>query len=701
MSHSVRKEQRKRFVDFLLRAQESTKHARTEGTAPTLEAVKRRQRLTASQLLGSYKPAATVVWRTFLIPTEILYATGAIPLTPEIVCAALSPNQQAISRLLEQAEELGHDPKQCSFLKTTIAAMHEGLLPTPDLVIGSVSYCSGVGSILREAADYFGRPFVYLNLPLYSGTPQDIEYVARQLREFIPRLCEHTGISVEEVERDTLPKAIEFSNKASRYWDEVKRLRQHIPSPMTGREAIDFASVLAQTWGSEKIVDVYRLLRDEVKERIQKGVASIPHETVRLGWLHLRPYYSTEIFRWLEEAGAAVVYEEVNYPSRLNLDPHDPYRSLAREILFNSGRYRAFSPEWEQDLREAARDYKVDGVIHFSHENCGWVETVFPPVKRFLRDKLNLPLLSLSGDCLVKHREKLLNTRVQAFVEGLIARKHYTPGEVFAYCDNVPPSHVRNQRYFVGADVGSSSTKVVVLDSARRVKAYKIFPTGPDNKKTVQRALRDALNQAEKIRFADIKRIVATGVGRGNVPFEHAEVTEVTCHVRGALYRVSDARTVVDIGGQDIKVMLVRERMSRLNDSCAAGTGKFLEAIAKALDIELDELTNVDEGALQAIPINKMCTVFAESEVVDRVGDGANVSEIVRGVHEMVASKATTLLRWLSKDVTFPVVFSGGVAMNGGVVRALERSIGGDVVVPDYPQIIGALGAALIASDGF
>jgi hypothetical protein len=119
----------------------------------------------------------------------------------------------------------------------------------------------------------------------------------------------------------------------------------------------------------------------------------------------------------------------------------------------------------------------------------------------------------------------------------------------------------------------------------------------------------------------------------------------------------------------------------------------------KTINIAIADMAGTDASAGQAIPISKMCTVFAESEVVDRVADGANVSEIVRGVHEMVAGKAATLVRWLSKDVLFPVVFSGGVAKNPGVVRALKRSLGGVIVVPEHPQIIGALGAALIACD--
>ncbi len=506
---------------------------------------------------------------------------------------------------------------------------------------------------------------------------------------------------MEEVERERLPRAIERSNEAAALWREISRLRRHVPSPMSMREAIDFATVLAQTWGSQEIVEVYRLLRDEVRARVEEGVAAVPGETLRLVWLHLRPYYSKEILTWLEDYGAAVVFEEVNFPTRAPMDPADPWRSLAREVITNFGRYRSFTPEWEDDLRDGylSRDFQLDGAVHFYHENCGWADAVYPPMQRFIRRELELPLLSVTGDCLVKSRERLLFTRVHAFLEGLAARKK--AGARVPVAGIAPPAEPGRdgEGWFAGIDVGSATIKVAVVDGEGVLRGHCVAPTGPESEARVGLALDEALRKAGDVPREGLRRVVATGVGRNAVTLPHEEMTEVTCHARGVADCIPEARTVIDIGGQDTKAILVREKLNLLNDSCAAGTGKFLEAISRALDMEPSELSDVDELATRPIRINKICTVFAESEVVDRVAAGDPISGIVRGCHEMVAGKATTLVRRLTREVLEPVVFSGGVARNRGVVRAVERGIGTEVLIPAHPQIMGAFGAALIARD--
>jgi predicted CoA-substrate-specific enzyme activase len=699
MAHPERQAQLARFISLQTSAKKTPSGPEPVDAALKLKAVTMRHEQTVQQVLGVFEPDATVVWRTFLVPSEIIYASGARPLTPEVMGAALCRNQAGISRTIERAEENGYDPKQCSFLKCTIGGCHEGLLPTPDVAVGSMSFCNGIGPVLQDVAALYHRPFFFLNLPQYNRSLADIDYVAEQLKQLVRVLCEHTGVDPEEVDRTRLPQAIEYSNQASALWGEVLELRRAKPSPLSGREALDFATVLSQSWGLPETVEIYRTLRNEVRERVDHGVGAVPHEAVRLGWLHLRPYYSSDLMRVLEAAGAAVVMEEVNFSARLPMDPTDPYTSLAREILVNGGRYRNFTGEWKDELRKAARNFDADGVVHFGHDHCVWVESVFPPMQRFIRDELGLPLLSLSGDCLIKGRENLLHTRVQAFVEGLLARKRGNGAGLVSDPVTAYTSSDGKGRTVVGIDVGSATVKVVALDGARQIVGASVRATGADNQRSVRNALNDALEQAGGVPLDQVAHIVATGVGRTNVPVDHETVTEITCHKRGVVHLVPDARSVIDIGGQDTKAILVQEGVARLNDSCAAGTGKFLEAIARALEIDLDQLGTVDADAREAVAIHKMCTVFAESEVVDRVAAGSDVAAIVRGVHEMVASKAATLLKRLSGDVVFPVVFSGGVARNAGVVRALQRCVGDDVIVPQQSQLVGALGAALIAAD--
>lgn len=691
VNHNERLEQRKKLLGVL---SGSGTNKKTE-MPKTLKATGERTNLTTQQLLQAYGPESIVVWRSFLVPTEILYATDAVPFTAESTCALIAQNQTAVTGIIERAEESHYDPKLCSFLKGIIGAMYQGFMPSPDLVVASPSFCSGIGTVLRDVAKYYGSPFFYLNLPLYSSALEDVEYVAKQLRSLVKLLCSIRGVSLSEVEEERLPGTIELSNQARHYWKQVEELRQAIPSPMSGREALDFATVLVQTWGSEKAVRIYQHLYSELQERVDKKIAAVPKEQIRLFWLHLRAYYSDKLMSLIEDGGGAVVFEGVNCPSREKMDPSEPYLSLAKEVLTNAGQYRTFSAKWEETLSYAIERFGIDGIIHFAHENCDWLKATFPGASDFFQKK-KVPILTLSGDCLVRGRDELLSTRVQAFLESLRSRKSVPIKEKLSKSRKL--LSVYNEHYFTGLDVGATTTKAVAL-SQGKLLGWGVFSTGFDNRSTAERAIREALRAANHEQEG-YERLVATGVGRGNISSADEQVTEITCHTEGMRYFFPEVGTIIDIGGQDTKAILVKEMAFRMNDACAAGTGKFLEHIARTLDIGLEEMEKLDAFAEKPLAISRMCATFAESEVVNLIARGGAVEEIIRGIHEAVADRAIILLKQLSPEIISPVAMSGGVAMNRGVVRALGRRIGQKILVPDNPQIIGALGAAIIASQG-
>ncbi len=260
--------------------------------------------------------------------------------------------------------------------------------------------------------------------------------------------------------------------------------------------------------------------------------------------------------------------------------------------------------------------------------------------------------------------------------------------------------------YTAGVDVGSLTTKaaiVAALSGARtQIRAAILAPTGVRPAKTAQRVLDRALERCG-IDHAKLSQIVATGYGRAKVPFEARKITEISCHARGAAERLPDCRTVIDIGGQDSKVIRIGERGKVLdfvmNDKCAAGTGRFLEVMADALEVELGALATVDQRSRRAgvapVSISSTCTVFAESEVISQIADGASRPAIILGLHASVADRLAAMANRVG--VVEPVAMTGGVAKNAGVVRAIEDVLGIDIIVPKHPQTIGALGAALLA----
>jgi len=254
---------------------------------------------------------------------------------------------------------------------------------------------------------------------------------------------------------------------------------------------------------------------------------------------------------------------------------------------------------------------------------------------------------------------------------------------------------------YLGVDIGAVSAKAVLLGN-NSVVAHAVMDTGPDIKRIADRVVKLVLDKAE-ITFDDLKEIVATGYGRISVPFADKKVTEITCHARGIYHLIPEVKTIIDIGGQDSKGIKVDEKGSVIdfvmNDKCAAGTGRFLEVMAKALELRVDDLGSISLNSKSPCRISSVCTVFAESEVVSLRAEGKEREDVIAGIHKSIANRVGAMLSQIGCEV--PVVLTGGVAKNRGVIKALEAELKTSLSIPENPQITGALGAALIASDSF
>lgn len=250
----------------------------------------------------------------------------------------------------------------------------------------------------------------------------------------------------------------------------------------------------------------------------------------------------------------------------------------------------------------------------------------------------------------------------------------------------------------VGIDVGSTATKAVLLIDGR-IAGQAVIATGWDPKQA-GRDVYDSLLHKNDLHQDDITAVVGTGYGRISLPFADRRVTEVTCHARGAEYMIPGSRLVVDIGGQDCKVIALDGRGNvtdfLMNDKCAAGTGRFLQVMAGVLDLSLDELGELALCSAPAV-ISSMCTVFAESEVIGLLARGTDKGAVAAGVVESIAQRLPTLIGRMPPAET--ITFTGGLASNTAICRRIETSLNLPLQVPRFPQMAGALGAALIACD--
>ncbi|MFO7712985.1 acyl-CoA dehydratase activase [Desulfosarcina sp.] len=259
-------------------------------------------------------------------------------------------------------------------------------------------------------------------------------------------------------------------------------------------------------------------------------------------------------------------------------------------------------------------------------------------------------------------------------------------------------SHNSNSAYFAGADVGASRTKVVIIDAEGFMVGYHVDRSGTDFTATADHCLAEALAMAN-IEKDQILRTISTGYGRKNVSYAHDHRTEISCHGKGCFHYYPFAITIIDIGGQDNKIIKLddtgRRTAFKMNRKCAAGTGAFLEEMSPRLDIPLSEMNDLAAASTDMVKLGSFCTVFSATEVLENIRRGKRVEDIVKGLFFSVISRIKEMDAFTEK-----VVMTGGVvAHNPYLVEMTQELINRPILVPVLPQFTGALGAALYARE--
>lgn len=333
----------------------------------------------------------------------------------------------------------------------------------------------------------------------------------------------------------------------------------------------------------------------------------------------------------------------------------------------------------------------LEGIVYNTVKFCDYYG--FDYAK--LITETNVPVLKIESD-FQPMASGQLSTRLDAFCETLDARSSNV-----AYVKS-SAKHSRkagaDAMYFAGIDSGSTTTNMVVLNEAGDICASTIVRTGPKATRGAQQALDEVCAQLDASPD-DFASIIATGYGRANIPFATGEVTEITCHAKGAHQLMPSVRSIIDIGGQDSKVICLNAQGAvenfTMNDKCAAGTGRFFEAMAHTLDLDIKTMAEIGLHYKKDITISSMCTVFAESEVISLIADDVPTPDIVHGLNKAIASRTAAMVR--RTKAAAPYAMTGGVAHNQGVVLELSKILDAEIYVPECPDLCGAYGAALFA----
>lgn len=250
---------------------------------------------------------------------------------------------------------------------------------------------------------------------------------------------------------------------------------------------------------------------------------------------------------------------------------------------------------------------------------------------------------------------------------------------------------------YLGIDIGSSSSKAAIINNNKKLVATSVVNMGTGTKGP-EEALNNVLMSAN-IGREDIKYTIATGYGRVTFRDADSQITEISCHAKGVSFLMKDVKTIIDIGGQDAKVIKIDQdgkvKNFVMNEKCAAGTGRFLEVMARVLGCRIDELSELADKAKTDIPISSVCTVFAESEVISRLASGAAIEDVARGAHLSIAKRIMGMCNRVGFE---PVIaMTGGVALNNNIVNVLSIELGSKVIAAPYTQAVGAIGAAVFA----
>ncbi|MDO4169743.1 MAG: acyl-CoA dehydratase activase [Lachnospiraceae bacterium] len=432
-------------------------------------------------------------------------------------------------------------------------------------------------------------------------------------------------------------------------------------------------------------------LEQVLKQKNEQAALAIKKDSVNIGILGARA--NKNIHKILEDHHVNVAFDLTctGLGRKLLVEGDDLLYGYTRGLL---GQFPCMRMEMASGRDQLIEQYagSVDGIIYHTIQFCDNYSYEYA----WLQERLNRPILLLETDNTRQSHGQIL-TRMEAFLESLHA------GDSHETKQKIKDRQKRaggKEMYVLGIDSGSTSTNAVIMDENRDIKAFSVVRTGAKSGESADRILDEVIKKASLTR-EDIAWIVSTGYGRVSIPFADENVTEISCHGRGAHYFNPKIRTILDIGGQDSKAIKLDENGEVtdfvMNDKCAAGTGRFLEAIARTLEIDISEVGPAALTSTEEIEITSMCTVFAESEVISLIANNKEKGDIANGVCHSIANKAYSLMKRVGLEPDY--MMTGGVAKNPGVVRAVEEKIDAKLYICPEPEIVGAVGAALYALD--
>ncbi|MEW5816379.1 MAG: acyl-CoA dehydratase activase, partial [Spirochaetota bacterium] len=533
-----------------------------------------------------------------------------------------------------------------------------------------------------------GVPVFMLSVPRQK-TPASIDFLAQQYKSLYTYLtASNTGkLNIDASGYTAIIKAYEIYSNIGRLLEELKAYYHHsgystffsLKQSIYNKDLKEAKIFLENT--------LHALRTSQVPDKNDSG--RIP--VVISG----SPMPGNTIFSIIEDAGFNILFNDSCLDGRWRFTPvsektpvnnDDIFLHLADLYLSKIPCARMYERKDELDKLAEMYPDKIKGIIQFRMPFCDLYGFDLIGLMAKIGKQA---ILQIETDGSVQS-EGQIKTRIQAFAETLSTkiRKEDMTGLKTA------------GSYYCGLDIGSTTIDGVILSTGGDIISYRILKTSPGTEALTRGMFMEMLKEAG-LRKADLGFIMATGYGRESIGFADGSVTEISCHARGVVHLLPGTRFVIDIGGQDSKVIKMdgngKVEDFQMNDKCAAGTGRFLEVMAGALGLDMEEMSRLSRCKGSPVPISSVCTVFAESEVISLLGKGHTTSEIVKGIYHAITNRLEGMVRRVG--LVQPASVTGGGALNQGLVAALEKRLNVGFSLPKIPQIVGAVGAALLGKE--
>lgn len=642
------------------------------------------------RLMRAHEQDKQIAAHTVFFPAEVIYAMDLVPMHTEATTWMITLFTGESSEIVTAGAQLGLASEICTPHRGLAGAFATGIIPNPDILLWSNLVCDNTAKSGELLTELTGAPGFFLDHP-FKETEGELQYLTGELADMVAFLEEQTG---RRMDWDRFSEIVARMDRQLELIREINELRKAIPTPFSPQGFMQLLTADYLFPGQPEAIEYLETLRDELAQMVREGRGAVPAERFRLMSFFLPPMYLTAFLeRISQEYGAVSVTEPFfTFWGEGRLDPSKPLESVARKS-YMIPEMRMYGPLDDRALKsilDCARDYRVDGAIYYADVGCRHACATIKLFKDLL-DEIDVPVMTLDCDVVdpTITSEGDIRHKLEQFFDMLGTAKHAAAA---------PRLHTTEPA--IGVDVGSLTTKAVLLRDGDVIEHFTM-ESGDNPGENAGAVIKRLLNTAGLPEDASF-RIVATGTGGGtSAAAEHQGIN--TCLARGIHYLHPSVRTVIDLGAETSTALKLNPygHLSTWEnqDKCASGTGIFLQQMARLMGVPLADMSELSLTARSRAEISNTCAVFAESEVISHVhrDPPTPMPDIAAGIYASMVGRIMAMCKRVGIERDVAVV--GGVARNTGLIRLLEEAFGFSVVVPEHPQLVAALGAALIARE--